>query len=261
LYYLAVCFIDILKTSKKREKMKYELALSRKGLTREDLSKTINAKIDELHARLKDLESIDEELASQDPEAVADLASLKEVLQNLDAKIASDIEKFNLEDFKKRMQNIENMHKKKQELKQQKLANGGDVAVKTEVQVPIIPVVEEAVVATPVEVEVVAPVVEAKVEPKKEEVKQEVNPNIEANLNRLKESVQINPSMFVEHEGVQEQEEEQQLEQEQQPVQSVRPRNVSSEPKKKNVGWSLAIIAVCAAGLTFGAVNLFRNRN
>jgi hypothetical protein len=234
--------------------MKYLLALSRRGLKREDLSKTINRKIDEFQARLKDIENIDQDVMQSDETAIADFEELQQLVAKMDENLEKEINKFNLENYKRRMDNIESMHQKRDEKNAQK--KSGVVEKKVESKEPI----KEVVVnnstqnATKQGDESHSDQMIDIMNKDRESGKYNVNEKIEHNLNRLKEAVQVDTSKFIP--------EEEEVENDAQQVEAEEVNDFENHrtTKPKKMSTALILMGAGAFLLTWGAVNFFKDR-
>lgn len=134
--------------------MQYLNALKAKGLKESDLSKGLQGKIDKLNSLLKDLKVL--ESRDLDEDEKEQLETVKEVIDDLDIQIAKKVSIFDMEKYKRRLDQVEDMKMRKEAKKTQK--------------------VEEKV----------APKVEKPVE----------TPKIEQKLSELKEEVRVDTQRF-----------------------------------------------------------------
>jgi uncharacterized protein (UPF0210 family) len=203
--------------------MKYLEALKKKNLSVENLSKTLQKKIQELNYQilaLKDIENIPEEdLQKSDFE---DIKQIKKNLQELDSYIEHKVNIFDQVKYQEKLEKVSKMTEAKKQMKE-----GGEVKQVKE------PEVEEPVVAKTVAIEqeprqapIQAPA------PKPAPVEQKVH---------------VAPTPPAPHPMYEEQQEEEEFE-----------RQGDGNPKKMTTG--LILMGVGAFFLTWGAVNFFKSR-
>jgi uncharacterized protein (UPF0210 family) len=208
--------------------MKYLEALKKKDLSVDNLSKTLQKKIQELNYQilaLEDIENIPEEdLQKSDLE---DIKQIKKNLQELDSYIEHKVNIFDQVKYQEKLDKVSKMTEAKKQMKE-----SGEVK---EVKEPEIeePEIEELVVAIEQEpkqapVQATAP----KPAPKPAPVEQKVN---------------VAPTPSAPHPMYEEQQEEEEFE-----------RKGDGNPKKMTTG--LILMGVGAFFLTWGAVNFFKSR-
>ena len=202
--------------------MKYLEALKKKNLSVENLSKTLQKKIQELNYQilaLKDIENIPEEdLQKSDFE---DIKQIKKNLQELDSYIEHKVNIFDQVKYQEKLEKVSKMTEAKKQMKE-----GVEVKQVKE------PEVEEPVVAKTVAIEQ---------EPKQAPV-QAPAPKPAT----LEQKVHVAPTPPAPHPMYEEQQEEE------------FERQGDGNPKKMTTG--LILMGVGAFFLTWGAVNFFKSR-
>jgi hypothetical protein len=209
--------------------MKYLEALKKKDLSVDNLSKTLQKKIQELNYQILALEDIEntpeEDLQKSDLE---DIKQIKKNLQELDCYIEHKVNIFDQVKYQEKLEKVSKMTEAKKQMKE-----GGEVK---EVKEPYIeePEIEES--------EVKEPVVAKEQEPKQAPV-QATAPKPAP----LEQKVHVAPTPPAPHPMYEEQQEEEEFE-----------RKGDGNPKKMTTG--LILMGVGAFFLTWGAVNFFKSR-
>jgi len=208
--------------------MKYLEALKKKNLSVENLSKTLQKKIQELNYQIIALEDIEntpeEDLQKSDLE---DIKQIKKNLQELDSYIEHKVNIFDQVKYQEKLEKVNKMTEAKKQMKE-----GGEVK---EVKEPYIeePEIEELVVS--------------KIAVKEQEPKQAP---VQATVPKpapVEQKVHVTPTPPAPHPMYEEQQEEEEFE-----------RKGDGNPKKMTTG--LILMGVGAFFLTWGAVNFFKSR-
>jgi uncharacterized protein (UPF0210 family) len=203
--------------------MKYLEALKKKDLSVDNLSKTLQKKIQELNYQILALEDIEntpeEDLQKSDLE---DIKQIKKNLQELDSYIEHKVNIFDQVKYQEKLEKVSKMTEAKKQMKE-----GGEVKQVKE------PEQEEPVVAKTVAIEQ---------EPKQAPV-QAPAPKPAP----VEQKVHVAPTPPAPHPMYEEQQEEEEFE-----------RQGDGNPKKMTTG--LILMGVGAFFLTWGAVNFFKSR-
>jgi uncharacterized membrane protein len=204
--------------------MKYLEALKKKDFSVDNLSKTLQKKIQELNYQILALEDIEntpeEDLQKSDLE---DIKQIKKNLQELDSYIEHKVNIFDQVKYQEKLEKVNKMTEAKKQMKE-----GGEVK---EVKEPYIeePEIEASEVKEPVVAK--EPPVQATA-PKQAQLEQKVH---------------VAPTPPAPHPMYEEQQEEEEFE-----------RKGDGNPKKMTTG--LILMGVGAFFLTWGAVNFFKSR-
>lgn len=129
--------------------MKYQEALKRRNLSVENLSKTLQKKIQELNKQILELEEIEnipeEELQDSD---LKDIEQIKKNLQELDSYIEHKVNIFDQAKYEEKLEKVSKMTKAKQGIKQVEAVQKQEIEVKEpEVEEPVVEMREEPKVA------------------------------------------------------------------------------------------------------------------
>jgi hypothetical protein len=213
--------------------MKYLEALKKKNLSVDNLSKTLQKKIQELNYQILALEDIEntpeEDLQKSDLE---DIKQIKKNLQELDSYIEHKVNIFDQVKYQEKLEKVSKMTEAKKQMKE-----GGEVKQYKEPEAEE-PEIEESEVKETV----VAKVVAIEQEPKQ--------PPVQATAPKqaqVEQKVHVAPTPPAPHPMYEEQQEEEEFE-----------RKGDGNPKKMTTG--LILMGVGAFFLTWGAVNFFKSR-
>ena len=208
--------------------MKYLEALKKKNLSVENLSKTLQKKIQELNHQILALEDIEntpeEDLQKSDLE---DIKQIKNNLQELDSYIEHKVNIFDQVKYQEKLEKVSKMTEAKKQMKE-----GGEVK---EVKEPVVAKVvakEQEPKPAPVQAPAPKPAPVQAPAPKPAPVEQKVY---------------VAPTPPAPHPMHEEQQEEEEFE-----------RQGDGNPKKMTTG--LILMGVGAFFLTWGAVNFFKSR-
>ena len=213
--------------------MKFQLALDKKGLTRDDLPKSQQKKIKEIEKLKTQIEKIESDVV--DDSFKDEFDEIKLQFDQADEELVVYVNNFDLDKFKKQSAQLAEMRDRKKKLSESEAATEqpltGTAETKVSGDIPMTSVTEQA------------PVQEAPIVPMPQP-KAEVSEKIES----LKQEAQVYPEQFLPDEP---EAEEYEAEEEFEKV-------GDSKPRKLNV--PLVIMGVGALLLTWGAVNFFKNK-
>jgi hypothetical protein len=205
--------------------MRYEVALQEKNVKKEDLSKTLQTKIDAIGKLVEKVNS------ARSPEQAA---AAKDDLDELDIEVARSIKKFNPEVHQRRLASIANINDKR----------------------AVEPKIEKKPKPQPIEKEV--EIEQQEQEREQEDVEVEQSPVRSARVERLEElQRKAREAQYLKY---RQQELEQQRAQELDAEDEIKDFQKAKSVKPKGTSLSITLMGIGVFFLTWGTVNYFRTR-